>query len=67
MMWAKCNVLFREYFHVVQYQLREYYRSSPDWLVEGIAERVWLAPLPSFLAPSGPAHGRWGWFGSLDL
>ncbi len=38
--WAKCNVLFHEYFHVVQYQLRGYYRSSPDWLVEGTAERM---------------------------
>lgn len=38
--WAKCNVLFHEYFHVVQYQLRRYYRSSPDWLVEGTAERM---------------------------
>ena len=31
MMRAKCNVLLHEYFHVVQYQLRRCYRSSPDW------------------------------------
>lgn len=38
--WAKCNVLFHEYFHILQYQLRGRSVGSPQWLVEGTAERM---------------------------
>ena len=38
--WAKCNILFHEYFHIVQYQLRGVSVGSPQWLTEGTAERM---------------------------
>ena len=38
--WAKCNLLFHEYFHVLQHQLQGHFANPPLWLVEGTAERM---------------------------